>query len=68
MIRSTKNGTILSNLKDRTGTPIQSASIEHVLAGADEANAVVAEKRDIDARATYQTTTPSNGHNGVYKR
>jgi len=68
MIRSTKNGTILSNLKDRASTPIQSASIEHVLAGASEALAVVAEAKDIDARATYQTTTPSNGHNGLYKR
>ena len=71
MIRSTQNESISSATKqvvDPTANPgIAGESYETVLAGIDEANAVITEARDIDARAAFQTTTPSAGFNGAYE-
>ena len=63
-IRSTKNASIISKQKQIHGKPMQGEGREHVLAGASEAAAVGTEKRDIDDRAAYQSTTPSEAHNG----
>jgi len=63
-IRSTKNATIRSKQKQVHGNPVEGESREHVLFGASEAAAVSGEKRDIDDRAAYQSTTPSCAHNG----
>lgn len=57
MIRSTRNEGIVTVARELKGE-----GIELVLAGADEASAVPTEVRDTDARAAFQTTTPSNAH------
>ncbi len=59
MIRSTVNGTIKSVTRS-----VKSESYETVMVGDDAATAELGEMRDVDPRAPYQTTTPSNDHNG----
>ena len=71
MIRGTKNegiSCVTKQVADPTANPgIAGESYETVIAGIDEANAVITEKRDIDARSAFQTTTPSDGFNGTYE-
>jgi len=57
MIRSTVNESIITGVRE-----IKGEGIELVLAGINEASAVPTEVKDIDARAAFQTTTPSNAH------
>ena len=62
-IRSTRNEGIFGSSRE-----VRGEGKELVLAGASEALAVLAEARDIDARATFQTTTPANDFNGTRVR
>ena len=66
MIRGTKNESISSQTKevaDPTANPgISGESFEHVSTDAGDT-----EKRDIDARVAGQSTTPSDGFNGIYE-
>ena len=70
MIRGTLNEGISCSAKDPAvvaGSGVNGESYELVLAGAAEATAVRTEKRDIDARATFQTATPSDSFNGTFE-
>lgn len=64
MIRSTVNEGIISASKLSLADVGRGESIELVLAGIDQASAINTEVKDIDARAAFQTQTPSNRHNG----
>ena len=65
MIRSTINESIMSASKLAGSDVGPGESYELVLGGLNAGVATVQEKRDIDARETYQTQTPSNPHNGI---
>ena len=59
-IRGTQNQGIQRVKRSVVGT-----TINLVLAGADEANAIVTEKRESDTPAAFQSTTPGNEFNGT---
>ena len=59
-IRGTQNQSIKGNVRS-----VLSESFELILAGASEALAVTVDAREIDTPAAFQTTLPSNDHNGV---
>jgi hypothetical protein len=52
------NATTLSQVRT-----VKSETYELVLGGADEANAVNVEKREIDTPEVFQSTTPSSDNN-----
>lgn len=64
-IRGTVNQTIISTKKHHSAEVGRGEARELVLAGATEGAAVMTEKRDNEARAAYQTATPSDHHNGT---
>ena len=60
----TIRGTVNEGIK-RVVRSVQGESLSLVLAGADEANAVTVDRREIDALAAFQTTTPGRKFNGT---
>ena len=61
-IRSTTDSTSKRVKRDPKGTR---EGFETVLAGVDEANAVTIEQRGNATQAAFNTTNPSNDHNGT---